>query len=78
MNTENTSVLNNTNAPRNNAVNNIGSKYARLRGYLEGYLDQMSASKDSQEELISKLLSELGDLLNPAVKNSHEEKPQFN
>ncbi|HEY9886253.1 MAG TPA: hypothetical protein V6C96_03225 [Vampirovibrionales bacterium] len=46
-------------------ANNVQLKYARLQGYLEGYLDQMAASKDSQEELISKLLSEISDILNP-------------
>ncbi len=59
-------------------TNSLGVKYARLQGYLEGYLDQMSASKDSQEELISKLLSELADILNPLSTVSKDNRDRDN
>jgi hypothetical protein len=65
MNSDTSTLSNNRLANSLSSANGIGVKYARLQGYLEGYLDQMSASKDAQEELISKLLSELGDILNP-------------
>ncbi|MDJ0625259.1 MAG: hypothetical protein QNJ31_02690 [Candidatus Caenarcaniphilales bacterium] len=58
-----------------NSTSSASIKYARLQGYLEGYLDQMSSSKDAMEELISKLLSEMGDILNPVagISNNGEE-----
>ena len=70
MSNESTATLANSNLANTlrsalNNPNTISVKYARLQGYLEGYLDQMSASKDTQEELISKILSELADILNP-------------
>jgi hypothetical protein len=54
------------------ASGSIQVKYARLQGYLEGYLDQMSASKDAQEELISKLLSEIADMLRPITSSTED------
>lgn len=65
MSNESSATLTNTLRSALNNPNTISVKYARLQGYLEGYLDQMSASKDTQEELISKILSELADILNP-------------
>ncbi len=44
-------------------------KYARLQGYLEGYLDQMAASKDAQEELVSKILAEITEIIGPMLKS---------
>jgi hypothetical protein len=64
--------LHNTLRSALNNPNTVSVKYARLQGYLEGYLDQMSASKDTQEELISKILSELGEILNPLSSNNED------
>jgi hypothetical protein len=50
---------------------NWGNKYAALKGYLEGYLDQLAVSKEAQEELVSKMISELANSF-PEKSNSSE------
>ena len=49
--------------------NKMSVEYARLQGYLEGYLTQMSASQKAQEELISKVLTEMSEILHPISSN---------